>query len=44
VLATLGLTYFRSAVTRSTAVDLLVPALKEASSRIEQSVEALRSP
>jgi IclR family mhp operon transcriptional activator len=44
VLATLGLTYFRSAVSRSTVVDILVPALKEASTHIEQSVAALRSP
>jgi IclR family mhp operon transcriptional activator len=44
VLATLGLTYFRSAVRRSAVIDLLVPALKEARSRIEQSIEAMRAP
>jgi IclR family transcriptional regulator, mhp operon transcriptional activator len=44
VLATLGLTYFRSAVRRSTVVDTLVPALKEACSQIERSIQALRAP
>jgi IclR family mhp operon transcriptional activator len=44
VLATLGLTYFRSAVRRSTVIDTLVPALQEARARIEQSVEAMRAP
>jgi IclR family mhp operon transcriptional activator len=44
VLATLGLTYFRSAVRRSTLVDTLVPALKEARTHIEQSIEAMRAP
>lgn len=44
VLATFGLTYFRSAVPRSTVVETLVPALKEAGTHIEQSVAALRSP
>jgi IclR family mhp operon transcriptional activator len=44
VLATLGLTYFRSAVRRTTVVDTLVPALKEARSHIEQSIEAMRTP
>jgi IclR family transcriptional regulator, mhp operon transcriptional activator len=44
VLATLGLTYFRSAVQRSTLTDTLVPALKEARTRIEQSIEAMRTP
>jgi IclR family mhp operon transcriptional activator len=42
VLATLGLTYFRSAVRRSTLTDTLVPALDEARSRIEQSIQAMR--
>jgi IclR family mhp operon transcriptional activator len=42
VLATLGLTYFRSAVRRASVVDVLVPALKEARTRIEQSIEAMR--
>jgi IclR family mhp operon transcriptional activator len=44
VLATLGLTYFRSAVQRSTLSESLVPALKETSARIEQSIEAMRTP
>jgi IclR family mhp operon transcriptional activator len=44
VLATLGLTYFRSAVRRSAVIDMLVPALKEARARIEQSIEAMRAP
>lgn len=44
VLATLGLTYFRSAVQRATIIDTLVPALKEARAHIEQSIEALRTP
>jgi IclR family mhp operon transcriptional activator len=44
VLATLGLTYFRSAVQRSTLIDSLVPALKETQTRIEQSIEAMRTP
>ena len=44
VLATLGLTYFRSAVRRSTLIDTLVPALKEARTHIEQSIEAMRAP
>jgi len=43
VLATLGLTYFRSAVRRSAVVDVLVPALKEARSHIERSIEAMRT-
>jgi IclR family mhp operon transcriptional activator len=42
VLATLGLTYFRSAVPRPTVVETLVPALNEARAHIEQSVAALR--
>ena len=41
VLATLGVTYFRSAVQRSTLIDTLVPALKEARTQIEHSIEAL---
>jgi IclR family mhp operon transcriptional activator len=44
VLATLGLTYFRSAVRRSTLIDTLVPALKEACTHIEQSIQAMRMP
>jgi IclR family mhp operon transcriptional activator len=44
VLATLGLTYFRSAVRRSTVIDTLVPALQEARAHIEQSIAAMRVP
>ncbi|WP_315832233.1 DNA-binding transcriptional regulator [Bradyrhizobium prioriisuperbiae] len=44
VLATLGLTYFRSAVRRSTVIDTLVPALKDARAHIEQSIAAMRAP
>ena len=44
VLATLGITYFRSAVNRSTLLDTLVPAIQEARARIEQSIEAMRTP
>jgi IclR family mhp operon transcriptional activator len=44
VLATMGLTYFRSAVRRSTLIDTLVPALKEARTHIEQSIQAMRAP
>jgi hypothetical protein len=44
VLATLGLTYFRSAVRRSAVNDVLAPALQEARSHIERSVEAMRAP
>jgi IclR family mhp operon transcriptional activator len=44
VLATLGLTYFRSAVRRATLLDTLVPALQEARAQIEQSIEAIRVP
>jgi hypothetical protein len=44
VLATLGLTYFRSAVRRSTLIDTLVPALKETRTHVEQSIEAMRTP
>jgi IclR family mhp operon transcriptional activator len=43
VLATLGLTYFRSAVRRSAVNDVLAPALQEARSHIERSVEAMRA-
>ena len=39
-----GPTYFRSAVRRSTLIDTLVPALKEARTHIEQSIEAMRAP
>ena len=42
--ATLGLTSFRSAVRRSTVIDTLVSALKEARSHIEQSIETMRAP
>jgi IclR family mhp operon transcriptional activator len=41
VLATYGLTYFRSAVTRSVLVGTLVPALKESRTRIEESLSAM---
>jgi IclR family mhp operon transcriptional activator len=41
VLATFGLTYFRSAVTRSNLVGDLVPALKECRTKIEESVQAM---
>jgi hypothetical protein len=34
----------RSAVRRSTLLDTLVPALKEARTRIEQIIEAMRAP
>jgi len=34
----------RSAVRRSTLLDTLVPALKEARTHIEQSIEAMRAP
>jgi hypothetical protein len=44
VLATLGLTYFRSAVRRSTLLDTLVPARKEARIHVEQSIEAMLPP
>jgi IclR family mhp operon transcriptional activator len=44
VLATLGLTYFHSAIRRSAVMDTLVPALKEARSHIEQSIEKMRVP
>ena len=44
VLATLGLTYFRSAVRRATVIDTLVPALQEARAHIEQSIQAMRAP
>ena len=44
VLATLGVTYFRSAVRRSTLIDTLVPTLNEARTEIEQSIEAMRAP
>lgn len=44
VLATLGITYFRSAVNRSALLDTLVPAIKEARARIEQSIEAMKTP
>ncbi len=36
--------YFRSAVRRSTLIDTLVPALEEARTQIEQSIEAMRAP
>lgn len=42
VLATLGLTYFRSAVPRASLIDTLVPAVKEARRQIEQSIQAMR--
>ena len=41
VLATFGLTYFRSAVTRSNLLEELVPALKEFRMKIEESVQAM---
>jgi IclR family mhp operon transcriptional activator len=44
VLATYGLTYFRSAVTRSDLTGSLVPALKESRARIEESLAALAPP
>lgn len=43
VLATLGLTYFRSAVTRTALLDTLVPALKQARAQIEQSVQVMHA-
>ncbi len=41
VLATVGLTYFRSAVSREELLEHLVPALKEAGAGIERSIQAL---
>ena len=41
VLATYGLTYFRSAVTRSVLIGTLVPALKESGAKIEESLRAM---
>ena len=41
VIATYGLTYFRSAVTRSDLIGSLVPALKDSRSRIEKNLAAL---
>ena len=41
VLATFGLTYFRSAVTRTNLLGDLVPALKEFRTKIEESVAAM---
>lgn len=41
VLATFGLTYFRSAVTRSNIFLDLVPAIKECRTKIEESVQAM---
>jgi IclR family transcriptional regulator, mhp operon transcriptional activator len=42
VLATLGLTYFRSAVAPATQIGTLLPALKDAAQRTEQSIDAMR--
>jgi IclR family mhp operon transcriptional activator len=42
VLATLGLTYFRSAVSPATQIGTLLPALKDAAQRTEQSIDAMR--
>lgn len=42
VLATIGLTYFRSAVSRADLTEQLVPALKEAVLGIERSIQAMR--
>lgn len=42
VLATIGLTYFRSAVPPATLIETLLPALKDAAQRTEQSIDAMR--
>jgi len=44
VLATYGLTYFRSAVTRSDLIGALVPALKESRAAIEKNLAVLTPP
>jgi hypothetical protein len=41
VIAAYGLTYFRSAVTRSDLIGSLVPALKESRASIEKNLAAL---
>jgi IclR family mhp operon transcriptional activator len=43
VLATLGLTYFRSAVTPAMLLETLVPALQETRAQVEQSIQAMRT-
>ncbi|RAI44581.1 DNA-binding transcriptional regulator [Rhodoplanes roseus] len=43
VLATFGLTYFRSAVPRSKLMEQVVRPLKEAGARIEQSIAAMKT-
>lgn len=42
VLATLGLTFFRSAVPHAMLIERLLPALKDAAQRTEQSIDAMR--
>ena len=44
VIATYGLTYFRSAVTRSDLIGSLVPALKDSRASIEKNLAALTPP